>query len=396
MTAKEHVEQLATILQGPKEYIPDGDNQKIPLNALWHISNLEEQGMIQTVNDKTFIHLQPENEVYRIGSAEPMTQDEFVEYTKGLKKPEKPSGFLSGLREWFHKHVHPLRDFSKYDTQMKRYEIKKYDICKDAGLDVSGKAEEIEQYKADLVAETDKNIEAAKKQIQRNCRLADVDQLLDAFEAAVKADPEVGECLLEALPKQNLSTCKDLQWDMASSKIEKYSDSGRLEFSVSDRDMHIGKDLSLMKACKRFLPPKLQEKVDAKYAEAQEPYWKMKETMGNDNVTAEEKSKLYKDWQSKEFEKTYWANKNEPKVEEPAEKKLNEMSNEARVAEVMQRRENIDNSVVEETAEKFGTNKETVQQAFDTVKAENNAPTNENEVSVPDQPQLNTSMNSIG
>ena len=374
MTAKEHVEQLATILQGPKEYIPDGDNQKIPLNALWHISNLEKQGMIQTVNDKTFIHLQPENEVYRIGVAEPMTQDEFVEYTKGLKKPEKPSGFLSGFREWFHKHVHPLKDFAKYDTQMKKYEMEKYNYCKDAGLDVSGKIEVVE---------------AAKKQIQKNCGLADVDQLLDAFEAAVRADPEVGKCLLEALPKQNLSTCTDLQWDMAQSGVTFEGDLKK----TSDRDMHIGKELSLMQACKRFLPPELQEKVDAKYAEAQEPYKKMNELMRGTTLSPEEKSKLYRDWQSGEFEKTYWANKNAPKVEEPAEKKLNEMSNEARVAEIMQRREDMDNSVVEETAEKFGVDKETVQQAFDTVKAENNVATNESEVFVPDQPQVNNLVN---
>ena len=400
-TPKEMIEAIAASLDGNLEQIPDDDAKSVlSADAQMSILGLEEIAAFETLNGKSFIRLQPENEVYRIGSNEPMTQDEFVKYTMGLKKPEKPSGFLSGLREWFHKNIHPLKDFTKYETQMKRYEIKKYDICKDAGLDVSGKAETIEQYKADLVAETEKNIEDAKKQIQRNCRLADVDQLLDAFGAAVKADPEVGDYLLEALPKQNLSTCKDLQWDMASSKIEKYSDSGRLEFSVSDRDMHIGKDLSLMKACKRFLPPELQEKVDAKYAEAQEPYWKMKETMGNANVTAEEKSKLYKDWQSKEFEKTYWANKNAPKVEEPAEKKLNEMSNEARVAEIMRRRENMDNSVVEETAEKYGVDKEMVQRAIETANAGNDVEVDVEALSGRKieemDDQLNTSTNSIG
>ena len=104
-------------------------------------------------------------------------------------------------------------------------------------------------------------------------------------------------------------------------------------------------------------------------------------------------------WKTLEKESERWAETLKaaaPKVGATAEKKLNEMSNEARVAEIMRRRENMNNSVVEETAEKFGVDKETVQQAFDTVKAENNVATNENEVSAPDQPQVNAPTNSIG
>lgn len=389
MKPKQCIEQLAAALQGPIEYNPDGDHRDFPLLAAQAIHELEKQGMIQTVNDKMFIHLQPENEVYRIGSAEPMTQDEFVEYTKGLKKPEKPSGFFSGLREWFHKYVHPLKDFAKYDRQMKQYEIKKYDLCKDAGLDVSGQDETIERYKTELAEETEKRLDDAAKKIQRNCGLADVDQLIGAFKKAVKADPEVGEHLMEKLPQQDLSTCMDLQWEMVSSKIEKYSEKGKFEFSVSDRDMHISRDLSLMQVCKRFLPPELQKKVDAKYAEAQEPYKKMNELMHGETLSAEDKSKLYKNWQSGEFEKTYWAEKNAPKVEEPTEKKPSEMSAEERVANAAQNRDHIDNAVVEETAEKLGAEKEMVQQAIETVNVENNVVANESEASAPDQPQMN-------
>ena len=104
-------------------------------------------------------------------------------------------------------------------------------------------------------------------------------------------------------------------------------------------------------------------------------------------------------WKTLEKESERWAETLKaaaPKVGATAEKKLNEMSNEARVAEIMRRRENMNNSVVEETAEKFGVNKETVQQAFDTVKAENNVATNESEVSALDQPQVNAPTNSIG
>ncbi len=396
MKPKEYVEQLAAVFQGLFEYdAKDGDHRDangnhkdFPLLAMRPFEELRKLGMIQTVNDKTFIHLQPEDEVYRLGASEPMTQDEFVEYTAGLKQPEKPSGFFSGIREWFHKNIHPLRDFSKYDTQMKQYEIKKYDLCKDAGFDVSGKTEEIERYKAELAADAEKRLDDAAKKIQKNCGLADVDQLIGAFKKAAKADPEVGEYLIEALPKQNLSTCTDLQWDMARSGVV----IGDNKNPTKDSEMHIGEDLTFMRVCKRFLPKMLQDRVEVKYAEAQEPYRKMNELMRGNTLSEAEKSELYKNWQSGEFEKAYWADKNALKVEETAEKKPNEMNADERLENGVKGRERLDQAYIEETAAKLGTDEQTVRQVFEAAKGGDDVEMNVEDLfeqPQQEQPQMN-------
>ncbi len=347
MGPKEYVEKLAEEQkQKPIKYVGDKDYGQMTLLAGSYLQKLEQLGMVKGEGEGTYIHLQPENKVYRIGSAEPMTQEEFVEHTAGLKPPQKPSGFFSGLREFIHKYIFTLEDFAEYDKQMEQYEIDKCKICENAGIDPTD----------------NKKLEEAKKKIEKTCQnsgLVDCKRLVDLFERTVRADGEVGRALMKSIPKLKMMDCYDLQIHMSAPGVSL----DRNTF-IRDTDMHIKPELSFMNVCKDYLPDSLKEKVEAKYAKAQEPFKALKKKMMSQDLPDEEKSKLYKKWENGEFEKEYWESKNSTNTKES----LSTKSSEERLEIGKKGMENIhagNQAILEEKAKELGADEKTTQKILD-------------------------------
>ena len=101
-------------------------------------------------HEKGFVNV--DGQVYLRGNATPSTTDELVRYAEGVNPPKKPSGFFSGVREWWHNNISKLDDFTKYEEQAKEYEITKYYTCVKAGLNVA-KPKSVEQYEKEAAVD---------------------------------------------------------------------------------------------------------------------------------------------------------------------------------------------------------------------------------------------------
>ncbi len=375
------------------------------------------------------------NDVYLRGETKPATPDEITRYVAGVKPPKKPSGFFSGLREWWHNHVSKLDDFTKYEQKAKEYEITKYYACKQAGLAIE-KSDTVKQYEKELAADklinerfealkeragivyragiTDKDkrlfnpldlpeakqvlkdallsnvlldefvernstqeylqgcwgekfsifgengrtlpeisartksefvslgrglekhlgnafsqlsqkcveeeekhtktVDAAAIKIRKTCEsggLYDCDRLVNVFKAAAKSDWEVGKSLVATIPNLSMIQLDDLQTKMLMSgdRVQTDTINKHARSFITDADMHIPQGLSFMKVCKGYLPEPIQEKIAAKYAEAQEPYKELMNILQNKKPTEDEIKELYEKWKSEKFEQEYWREK---------------------------------------------------------------------------------------
>ena len=81
-------------------------------------------------------YVKVDGQIYLRGEDKPTTPDKLTRFVEGVQPPKKPSGFFSGVREWWHKNISKLDDFTKYEERMKEYEITRYYTCVKAGLNV--------------------------------------------------------------------------------------------------------------------------------------------------------------------------------------------------------------------------------------------------------------------
>ena len=92
------------------------------------------------------------DDVYLRGETTPVTPEKFTRFIEGVQPPKKPSGFFSGVREWWHNHVSKLDDFTKYEEQMREYEITKYYTCVKAGIPVE-KTDAVKAYEKEAAVQ---------------------------------------------------------------------------------------------------------------------------------------------------------------------------------------------------------------------------------------------------
>ena len=92
------------------------------------------------------------DDVYLRGETTPVTPEKFTRFIEGVQPPKKPSGFFSGVREWWHKNISKLDDFTKYEERMREYEITKYYTCAKAGIPVE-KTDAVKAYEKEAAVQ---------------------------------------------------------------------------------------------------------------------------------------------------------------------------------------------------------------------------------------------------
>lgn len=132
LSPKELVEELAASVQALDTAKSNAITDKLKALGLYHdLSYTTSDGV---KHEKGYVSVK--GEAYLRGESKPTTPDALTRFVEGVQPPKKPSGFFSGVREWWHKHVSKLDDFTKYEERMKEYEITRYYTCVKAGLNV--------------------------------------------------------------------------------------------------------------------------------------------------------------------------------------------------------------------------------------------------------------------
>ncbi len=148
LSPKELVEALAASVQELNSAKSNAITDKLKERGLYRdLSYTTSDGV---KHEKGYVNV--DGKIYLRGNATPSTTDELVRYAEGVNPPKKPSGFFSGVREWWHKNISKLDDFTKYEEQAKEYEITKYYTCVKAGLNVA-KPKSVEQYEQEAAVD---------------------------------------------------------------------------------------------------------------------------------------------------------------------------------------------------------------------------------------------------
>ena len=148
LSPKELVEELAENVRTLNSAKSTAITDTLKELGLYHDLSYTTQDGVK--HEKGFVNV--DGQIYLRGENNPATPDKLTRFVEGVQPPKKPSGFLSGVREWWHNNVSKLRDFAKYEEQTKEYEITKYYTCVKAGLDVK-KPASVEQYEREAAVE---------------------------------------------------------------------------------------------------------------------------------------------------------------------------------------------------------------------------------------------------
>ena len=286
LSPKELIDELADGIQNFKFsfYKVGPVTEKLKNSEYYHDLNfISEQG---ETYEKGYAYL--DGQIYIRGENTPATQEQFALYAVGLKAPKKPSGFLSGLREWFHKNIHPLKDFSEYEKRMKQYEVEKYKLCELAGFDVSGQTAQVDQYKADLAELNRKEYDAAKAKLTKIAARYNCEAVLAAFKEVAKGDSARAVSIRKAIP--NL---EPIEYINVSSRLAEEKRQAGIK--------HIDEKLAIANAFKEYLPESVQKEIDKQYTEAELPYKYLKQQLEDKNVSKEKKIRLASEWEGKKY-----------------------------------------------------------------------------------------------
>lgn len=223
-TVKMHPEKLASadIVQMDKDMEARGSREKLPsqfadrflMITSTEIADYEKQMKefgykVKHLDGMQAFSLEGEKQVYFYDNPKPVsTPEDLIKTVRRGLAPKAPNkwGAFEGLRSFWHNHVSKLPDYEDYEREQGLYELDKYRLAKEAGLDVSNledtaKAAE-EKYGSLYDAyRHHQEVEAWARDFDKHPMNAEEKAFVKEFTDAMKQYPDIAAQIMKDAPR---------------------------------------------------------------------------------------------------------------------------------------------------------------------------------------------------